>query len=86
MSAGTLLTDDDWQVLDERHLDCDPAECGKAYQARKDVTEWLAKRDTALRETIARDIHAAKPEHITRDYTRVDQAYDDAARVARGQA
>lgn len=32
---------------------------------------------------VARDIQAAKPPHVTRNYTPIDMAYDDAARIAR---
>jgi hypothetical protein len=37
-----------------------------------------------LRKKIAKDIWAAKPNHITRDYTDVDKAYDDCAHIALG--
>lgn len=36
-----------------------------------------------LREKVAREINRAKPSHFTRDYTPVDQAWDQAAKVAR---
>ncbi len=37
-------------------------------------------------EFIAQAIQAARPPHMTRDYTPVDQAYDNAARIARAAA
>lgn len=46
-------------------------------------TKALAAERAEERERIARAIHAAKPRHLTRDYTPVDQAYDEAARIAR---
>ncbi len=42
-----------------------------------------ADRLEAVVEKIARDIQAAKPPHMTRVYTAVDQAYDRAAQIAR---
>jgi hypothetical protein len=51
------------------------------------ASDWLAARVAAAveaeRERIAQAIQAAKPPHITRDYTPVDAAYDTAARIAR---
>ena len=37
-------------------------------------------------ERIAAAIHDAKPPHMTRDYTPVDAAYDNCARIARAVA
>ena len=47
------------------------------------VERIIAARLGEQRERIAEAIHAAKPRHLTRDYTPVDQAYDNAARIAR---
>lgn len=49
------------------------------------ASQWLADRDAATGERIAREIQSACPPHITRDYTPVDAAYDNAARIARTQ-
>jgi hypothetical protein len=55
------------------------------FMARAALTAALPflSQQVDPREQIARAIQAAKPKHITRDYTPVDQAYDHAARVAR---
>lgn len=43
----------------------------------------LAMRVAAERERIARAIQTAKPFHPTRNYTAMDAAFDEAARIAR---
>ena len=46
----------------------------------------LAAVEPLIRARLARDVQAGCPAHITRDYTPVDAAYDNAARIVRGDA